>query len=70
MANDRYLARLFDEDGEPVTYDNQVIDAANDQDAISKAGIWAASQRLGMVAMLIVRQGFRGVHSRKIYLGA
>jgi hypothetical protein len=28
------------------------------------------SHRLGAVAMLIVKQGFRGVHSRKIYLGA
>ena len=70
MANARYLAQLFDEDGEPVNYDNQVIDASNDQDAISKAGEWAASHRLGMVAMLIVKQGFRGVHSRKVYLGA
>ena len=70
MTNDRYLAQLFDEDGDPVNYDNQVIDASNDQDAISKAGEWAASHRLGMVAMLIVKQGFRGVHSRKVYLGA
>jgi len=70
MAKDRYLAQLFDEDGDPVNYDNQVIDASNDQDAISKAGEWAASHRLGMVAMLIVKQGFRGVHSRKVYLGA
>ena len=70
MTNDRYLAQLFDEDGDPVNYDNQVIDASNDQDTISKAGEWAASHRLGMVAMLIVKQGFRGVHSRKVYLGA
>jgi hypothetical protein len=57
-------------DGEHVYYDNQVIEASNDQEAIGKAGEWAASLRLGVVAMLIVKQGFRGVHSRKIYLGA
>jgi hypothetical protein len=70
MIDDRYFAELSDsEDGVPICFDIQVIDASNDQEAIGKAGEWAASQRLGVVAMLIVKQGIRGVHSRKIYLG-
>jgi hypothetical protein len=70
-AHDRYFAELSDsENGESVYFDNEVIDASNDQEAIGKAGKWAASHRLGVVAMLIVKQGIRGVHSRKIYLGA
>jgi len=71
MSDDRYFAELSDfENGEPIYFENEVIDAENDQEAIGKAGVWAASQRLGVVAMLTVKQGFRGVHSRKIYLGA
>ena len=70
-ADDRYFAELSDsENGEPVYFDNEVIEASNDQEAIGKAGEWAANHRLGVVAMLIVKQGLRGVHSRKIYLGA
>jgi hypothetical protein len=70
-ADERYFAELSDsENGEPVYFDNEVIEASNDQEAIGKAGEWAVSHRLGAVAMLIVKQGFRGVHSRKIYLGA
>lgn len=30
----------------------------------------ARSHKFGVVAMLIVKQGIRGVHSRKTYLGA
>jgi hypothetical protein len=70
-ANERYFAELSDsENGEPVYFDNEVIEASNDQEAIGKASKWASSHRLGVVAMLIVKQGFRGVHSRKIYLAA
>jgi hypothetical protein len=70
-ADERYFVELSDsENGEPIYFDNEVIEASNDQEAIGKAGEWAASHRLGAVAMLIVTQGFRGVHSRKIYLGA
>ena len=70
-ADDRYFAELSDsESGEPVYFDNEVIEASNDQEAIGKAGEWAVSHRFGVVAMLIVKQGIRGVHSRKIYLGA
>ena len=66
-----YFAELSDHDNdEPVPYDNQVIEASNDEEAIGKAGAWAASCKLGVVAMLVVKQGIRGVHSRKIYLGA
>jgi len=69
-AEDRYFAELSDnENDEPVYFDNEVIEASNDQEAIGKAGEWAASHRLGAVAMLIIKQGIRGVHSRKIYLG-
>ena len=71
MIDQRYSAELSDnENGEPIYFDNEVIDASNDQEAIGKAGVWAASHKLGAVAMLIVKQGIRGVHSRKIYLGA
>jgi len=67
----QYFAELSDsEDGEPVPYDNQVIEASNDEEAIGMASKWAASHRLGMVAVLSVKQGIRGVHSKKIYLGA
>jgi hypothetical protein len=70
-ADERYFAELSDsESGEAIYFDNEVIEASNDQEAIGKAGEWAASHRLGVVAMLIVKQGFRGVHSRKIYLAA
>jgi len=70
-ADERYFAELSDsESGEAVYFDNEVIEASNDQEAIGKAGEWATSHRLGVVAMLIVKQGFRGVHSRKIYLAA
>jgi hypothetical protein len=65
------LCRVFDgENGVPGYFDDEVIDASNDQEAIGKAGVWAASHKLGVVAMLVVKQGARGVHSRKIYLGA
>lgn len=70
-TDEPYFAELSDsENGEPVYFDNEVIEASNDQEAIGKASEWAASHRLGMVAMLIVKQGFRGVHSKKIYLDA
>jgi len=70
-ADEGYFAELSDsENGEPVYFDNQIIEASNDQEAIGKASEWAANHRLGAVAMLIVKQGFRGVHSRKIYLRA
>ena len=66
-----YLAELADnEDAELVPYDDQIIEALNDEEAIGKASQWAASHRLGTVAMLRVKQGLRGVYSRKIYLGA
>lgn len=69
--DERYIAELSDnESGELVPYDNQVIEASNDEEAIGKASEWAASQRLGAVAVLSVKQGIRGVHSRKIYIGA
>jgi hypothetical protein len=71
MINERYIAELSDsEDGQPIYFDNEVIDASNDQEAIGKAGKWAARHKLGVVAMLIVRQGVREVHSKKIYVGA
>ena len=70
MIDGRYFAELSDSDeGAAVHYDNEVIEASSDQEAIGKAGAWAASHRLGVVATLIVKQGLRGVHSRKIYLG-
>lgn len=66
----QYFAELCDnEDDDAVPYDNQVIEASNDQEAIVKANEWAASRKLGVVAMLSVKQGIRGVHSRKVYLG-
>ena len=71
MIDDRYFAQLSDaEDGVGVYFDNELIEASCDQEAIGKAGEWAASHRLGVVAMLTVKQGFRGVHSQKIYLTA
>ena len=69
-SGEQYFAELSDnENDEPVPYDNQVIEASNDQEAIGKASEWAASRKLGVVAMLSVKQGVRGVHSRKVYLG-
>jgi hypothetical protein len=66
-----YFAELSEsEDGESVPYDNQVIQASNDEEAIGIANRWAANHRLGIVAVLNVKKGIRGVHSRKIYLGA
>jgi hypothetical protein len=57
-ADDRYFAELSDsENGEHVYFDNEVIEASNDQEAIGKAGEWAASHRLGVVAMLSVKPG-------------
>ena len=71
MINERYFAELSDsEGGQPIYFDNEVIDASNDHEAIGKADKWAATHKLGVVAMLIVRQGVREVHSRKIYVGA
>ena len=71
MMDERYFAELSDnENGVPIYFDNEVIDASNDQEAIGKAGEWAARHKLGVVAMLVVKQGIRGVHSRKIYLRA
>jgi hypothetical protein len=71
MIDERYFAELSDsENGEHVYFDNEVIEASNDQEAIGKADQWAASHRLGAVATLIVKQGFRGVYRRKIYLAA
>jgi hypothetical protein len=70
-ADDQYFAELSDnEDGEVIYFGNEVIEASSDQEAIGKAGLWATSNRLGVVAMLTVKQGIRGVHSRKIYLNA
>jgi hypothetical protein len=70
-AQERYFAELSDsENGESVYFDDEIIEASNDQEAIGKAGEWAASHRLGVVAMLIVKQDFRDVHRKKIYLGA
>jgi hypothetical protein len=71
MINERYFAELSDsEDGQPIYFDDEFIDASNDQEAIGKAGKSAARHKLGVVAMLIVRQGVGEVHSRKIYVGA
>ena len=57
-ADKRYFAELSDSDeGAAVHYDNEVIEASSDQEAIGKAGAWAASHRLGVVATLIVKQG-------------
>jgi len=70
-ANEQYFAELSDsEDETPVPYDNQVIEASNDEEAIGKASKWAAGRKLGIVAVLSVKQGIRGVHSQKIYLSA
>ena len=69
-ADNQYFAELCDnEDDDAVPYDNQVIEASNDEEAIGRANAWAASRKLGVVATLTVKQGARGVHSRKIYLG-
>jgi hypothetical protein len=70
-VDELYFAELSEsEDGESVPYDNQVIQASNDEEAIGIANRWAADHRLGIVAVLSVKKGIRGVHSRKIYLGA
>ena len=38
-ADERYFAELSDsENGEPIYFDNEVIEASNDQEAIGKAG--------------------------------
>lgn len=67
----QYFAELSDhEELDSVPYDNQVIEASNDEEAIGKASEWAASRKLAVVAMLNVKQGIRDVHSRKVYLGA
>ena len=43
----QYFAELCDnEDDDAVPYDNQVIEASNDQEAIGKANEWAASRKL------------------------
>ena len=71
MIDDRYFAELSDaEDGVAVYFGNELIEASSDQEAIGKARDWAAGHRLAVVAVLTVKQGFRGVHSRKIYLSA
>ena len=71
MINERYFAELSDsEDGQPIYFDNEVIDASNDHEAIGKADKWAARHKLGVVAMLSVRQRVRQVQSRKFYVGA
>jgi hypothetical protein len=67
---DKYYFAELSEELDSVPYDNQVIEASNDVEAIGKASEWAASQRLAVVAMLNVRQGMRDVLSRKVYLGA
>lgn len=70
MIDQQYFAELSDSENDvPIYLDNEVIYASNDREAIGKAGEWATSHKLGAVAMLIVKQGARGVHSRKIYLG-
>ena len=70
-ADNHYFAELSDsEQLDSVPYDNQVIEASNDVEAIGKASAWAASQKLAVVAMLNVKQGMRDVLSRKVYLGA
>jgi hypothetical protein len=70
-VDELYFVEISDsEDGETVPYDNQIIKASNDEEAIGIANRWAADHRLGIVAVLSVKQGIRGVHSRKIYLGA
>jgi hypothetical protein len=71
MINEPYFVELSDsEEGQPIYFDHEVIDASNDQEAIGKADKWAARQKLAVVAMLIVRQGVRELHSRKIYIDA
>ena len=70
-ADERYFAELSDnEERDSVPYDNQVIEASNDEEAIGKASEWAVSRKLAVVAMLSVKQGIRDVHSRKVYLSA
>jgi hypothetical protein len=70
-TDNRYLVELSDgEEDVSVPYDNQVIEASNDQEAIGKASEWAAAHKLAVIAVLSVKQGMRDVHSRKIYLGA
>ena len=42
-ADERYFAELSDSDnGESVYFDNEFIEASNDQEAIGKAGEWAS----------------------------
>jgi len=67
----QYFVELIDnEEHNSVPYDNQVIEASNDEEAIGRASAWATSRKLAVVAMLSVKQGIRDVHSRKVYLGA
>ena len=56
LSRDSHLDKVPGE-GAAVHYDNEVIEASSDQEAIGKAGAWAASHRLGVVATLIVKQG-------------
>ncbi len=70
-ADMHYFAELSDnEELDSVPYDNQVIEASTDEEAIGKASEWAASRKLAVVAMLNVKQGIRDVLNRKVYLGA
>jgi hypothetical protein len=46
MIDNRYFAELSDaEDGVAIYFDNELIEASSDQEAIGKAGDWAASYR-------------------------
>jgi hypothetical protein len=70
-ADRYYFAELSDnEEFDSVPYDNQIIEASNDEEAIGKASEWAAGQKLAVVAVLNVKHGMRDVLSRKVYLGA
>ena len=61
MIDGRYFAELSDSDeGAAVHYDNEVIEASSDQEAIGKAGAWAASHRLGVVATLLLSRASGG----------
>ena len=46
MIDNCYLAELSDTEGDVALYfDNELIEASSDQEAIGKAGDWAASYR-------------------------
>ena len=48
MIDQRYFAELSDsENGVPIYFDNEVIDASNDQEAIGEAAEWAQVTSLG-----------------------